>query len=368
MVDDGGGERGITNVGKPLREGQLVGLHLQVNAIGRIAGGIERLEDLERDQHDQSLRNGRLLQHGPAAVGGLDRVEDIGSVLGQVAFCKEAAPSVGRRDDRPGDGAAIERRRPLRLDGAQGTSKVRLPEPEPRHRRPPVGKEDRPRIRKVRRDHRHGGVIACLPVGERKPRFGIGDRVPEQGAQRPRAKALDGNLPGVDDAGDTGRQPAVFGNSTEGQVAVDGAVLRGGAAAVDRRHRPGVGRRHQHERVAAQLAAPRLDHGEHRPGRDRRVHGVPPVAQHPETGRARERVDARDHAVRCAPRFLGRPASVHQCAFSQSSTVANRASCSRSTVIAWPERSNQMRCLSVDAMPSMIWGALATSTVRSRRP
>src|SRR2546430_11849235 len=161
-------------------------------------------------------------------------------------------------------------------------------------------------------------------------------------------------------------QPAVFGNSTEGQVAVDGAVLRGRAAAVDRRHRLRVGRRHQHEGVAAQLAAPWLDHGEHRPGRDRRVHGVPPVTQHPEPGRARERVDTRDHAVRGAPRFLGWPASVHQCAFSQSSTVANSASCSRSTVIAWPERSNQTSCLSVEALASMIWGALATSTVPSR--
>ena len=289
-------------------------------------------------------------------------------MLGQVAFREEATAAVGRRDDRPGDRTAIERRRPLRLDGPQRTSQVRLPKPEPRRRRPPIGKEDRPGIRKLRRDHRHCGVIACLPGGERKPGFGIRDRVREQGAQRPRAKALDGNLPGVDDPWHTGGQPAVLGNSAEGQVAVDGAVLRGRAAAIDRRDPPGVGRRHQHERVAAQLAAPRLDHGEHRPGRDRRVHGVPPVAQHPETGRARERVDARDHAVRCAPRFLGRPASVHQCAFSQSSTVANRASCSRSTVIAWPERSNQMRCLSVDAMPSMIWGALATSTVRSWRP
>src|SRR5882762_1302933 len=58
----------------------------------------------------------------------------------------------------------------------------------------------------------------------------------------------------------------------------------------------------------------------------------------------------------------------HQCAFSQFSTVPNRRSCSRSTVIAWPDRSNQINCLSVDPSRSRMCGALPTSTVRSPRP
>src|SRR5438094_550087 len=57
-----------------------------------------------------------------------------------------------------------------------------------------------------------------------------------------------------------------------------------------------------------------------------------------------------------------------QWAFSQFSTVAKRRSCSRSTVIAWPDRSNQISCLSADPSRSRMWGAFPTSTVRSPRP
>ena len=61
----GSGEDGIGDVVQPFGEGELVRLDLQVHAIGGIFGPIEALQDVERDQDDQSLRNRRLLHDAP---------------------------------------------------------------------------------------------------------------------------------------------------------------------------------------------------------------------------------------------------------------------------------------------------------------
>ncbi len=140
---------------------------------------------------------------------------------------------------------------------------------------------NRPGVRELRGDGRHLGVVARLPGGQGKALAGIGDRIFEQGAQRPRAKALGSHLPGVDDAWDTGRLPAVLRNASEGEVAIDGGVMRGAAAAVDCRHGAPLRRRHQQEQVTPQLAAPWLDHRQYRARRDRRTTAFPPSRNTP---------------------------------------------------------------------------------------
>ena len=113
----GGADPGIAHPAEPLPEGQLVRLHLEVNPIHRVARHPGALEDIERDQEDQALRYGRLLQYRPAPVGGPDRLEDLGAMFGEITLGEQAAGAVRGGDDRVGDPAAVEGARPLRLQG-----------------------------------------------------------------------------------------------------------------------------------------------------------------------------------------------------------------------------------------------------------
>ena len=197
---------------EPLGERQFVGLHLQMQAIGRVAWHIEAFQDVERDQHDQSLGYGWLFHDGPATIGRLERVEHVGSMLRQVAAGKRAAGSLRSGQDRFRDGAVIEGGGALGPDGPQGPGKVGLAEVEPGARWPAVRKKDRPGLGKLRPGGGHRRIAACLPRGQWKTRLGVGDRVGQQLAERPRAKSRKRDLPGVDDARHSGRQPARLGN------------------------------------------------------------------------------------------------------------------------------------------------------------
>ena len=175
----------------------------------RFGGNLRGFQDVQRDQQDHSLRDGRLLQHRPTSVGGADRLQDIRSMFGKIAGRKQSATASRSLGDRRGDRASVEVLESL-SQTPQGPGEIALPEHRALVGRSAIGEKDRHCGRIGGGDLHEVAKVVGQSGGNGKALLGVGDRVLEQRRRCHRAMSLQRDPPGIHDARDRRRQPARF--------------------------------------------------------------------------------------------------------------------------------------------------------------
>ena len=266
---------------------------------------VEAGEDVEHQERREPLTVGRAFVDLVTPIGGDDGLDVIPAMRGEVLDRVETAIGNERRRHVFRRLAPVERRRSVGGDSRQGSGKRRLAVDFSRAVGAAVAQVDGRRFRRLRQQPLAARPVVCdtgvhdRSVGRQPDGRGqkIAERLASVVAHKPvprlhRARNVDRMRPDRRHLPDAVRDiPADF----RRRRAATGAVIG---------NHPAAGRRVEHETIAADPGHLRLDDGEHRRGRNRRIHRVAAGFQRVDGGQRGERVRRRRHA---AGSVYGRP-------------------------------------------------------------
>ena len=271
---------------------QSVGLAERIT-VERIAG--ERPQDHQR-RHSLPIRWAFI--DLVAAIRGVDRLDPVRALGGEVLFFVQPAKRFQSSDDLAHDRAVVKGFAALPPDPAQRGGERRVA-----HLVPGLG-------RSSARQEKPGGngiaefLLGAVPVGRDARRHHITllgrarCRLEQFGKRSGAVLAIEG-APGIDRAGDRHRMRRLHADLAD--AALDIPIdrrLGGGAPGTVERHRQGALPRIEDEAITTDSGAFRLDDALHGDRRNRGISRVAARAQHVEGSQSRHRVRGRGHAVR----------------------------------------------------------------------
>jgi len=279
---------GVPEVAVPVRVCELERFDQHVEVVGRLgreAGHVERLDEVQRLKEREALGRRRGLEHGAVPIGRGDGPLPARGVPGEVVAGEEAPAHGDVLDDTAGHLPLVEGLRALGGQPGQAPPQVRLAQHRARAGPFPAGGVDPVPLRILDERCALGNRLG-QQVRHREPVTGQGDGRLQELGQGPAPEPVGERAPAGDRPGHGDGQRALNGHGVEPPLA---ERLRRGAApraagGVQEAQLAGGRVEVEDEEVAAEAAHVGLDHRQRRVDRDARVDHVPTGAEDVQAG------------------------------------------------------------------------------------